>query len=532
MKEKSFEKAINAQSYHMFLYPFQWKGIDSLEKAEAEITKYNEKSNLCWNKIWPSYELNAGKKFGNTYADRMLYKTYQYFNDSARDLVLGRDDVALKYELCDKENAATDWKMYIDELELDLLSVKLDIYEFGVGIISFEIAYPGKSRDDDQDLSLNDLLYNINLINEKGRRLFPPYLPESNDDNSEQDGENSSGYKITADSIYMDFSHEGKKCTMKQWFSTSGNDFNPTKQNGKIEINNVLPTYITNLIPFKVETITDDRMFCCSLIMNDEAANKIQLYREGECGDYTEELYKFAFVENFASCTSIPMRKKILQESIYDRWVKLGTIYASTHHSFMSIMESVSIPGRPVFLVENFVELYVSIVKIVLLQRAELLVFLRRASELARNTRDYGQNYEKLLEDSNKFKQDYSRFLNEFMLPEVSSEEQAVDLYDLVQEQLYIKQMKESLTEQIQILYDITQSLVEHQKQNFNKRLEHILAIISFVGVWYGFAQVFFAFSNSVNTPTVCQIIVERISVLLPLVLIIVSFIVFKKRKK
>ena len=57
----------------------------------------------------------------------MLYKTYQYFNDSARDLVLGRDDVALKYELCDKENAATDWKMYIDELELDLLSVKLDI---------------------------------------------------------------------------------------------------------------------------------------------------------------------------------------------------------------------------------------------------------------------------------------------------------------------------------------------------------------------------------------------------------------------
>ena len=101
------------------------------------------------------------------------------------------------------------------------------------------------------------------------------------------------------------------------------------------------------------------------------------------------------------------------------------------------------------------------------------------------------------MEENNRFKHDYSRFLNEFMLPEVSSEEQAVDLYNLIQEQLYINQVRESLTVQTQILYDITQSLVAHQEQKSNYDLQVLVGAISFVGICYGFVQIIGAFKET-----------------------------------
>ena len=500
-KEESFAMIRDAESYHVFFYPFQWDETGSLEKAESEINMFNKSNSLHWNRIWSSNESDISMRLDNTHSGRMLYKTYQYFNNTARDLVLGRDDVALKYVLCNKDNIPIDGHMYITadgrKLDLPLLSVKLDIYEFGVSIISYEVVY----KEKDEYIPLRDLLYNINMINEKGRRLFPPYLPDNTGGMTPSDGNQATDYQLTADCISMKFGEDGKILT--QDFSKIANRLSAKKQNGRFEIGNVLPEYIEELIPFKeknnIETVTDDRMFCCSMIMNDRVSKKVKCYCEGDCGDFTEELYKFAYVENFISCTSTPMRKRILQESIYDRWVEYGTIYASTHHSFMSIMQDASPkkPNQPVFLVENFVELYVPLVKIVLAQRAELLVFLKRAAELARNMKDYGKKGKIRLDESNRYKHDYSRFLNEFMLPEVSSEEQATDLYSVIQEQLYIKQVRESLTVQTQILYEITQSLVEDQEQKSSFNLQILLAFITIAGFWYGFGQIIGVFRES-----------------------------------
>lgn len=493
-KEEAFQEIINAQSYHVFFYPFQWKDNGSLKKAEDEIAKYNDKNDLCWK---PCSKPKISGQFGRTHSDRMLYKTFHYFNNSSRDLVFGRSGIALKYELCNKKDGSpVDGHMRINEknqsIELRLLSVKLDLYEFGVGIITYEAAY----QKNDDNLLLKDLLRSINLINEKGRRLFPPFIVDYPAKTGQDSCNTAPDDKLTADNICMEFELGDEKTTLSQDFSTVVDRLTPIERNGRLEIRikKALPEYITGLIPFVAETITDDRMFCCSLIMNDKVADNMKCYRDGECGSFTEDLYKYAFIEQSVSCTSIPMRKKILRECVYDRWVEYGTIYVATHHSFVSAMGDVSQADRPVYLVENFVELYVPIVKIVLIQRAELLVFLKRASELAISTKDYNKNCMKLLKESNCYKQDYSRFLNEFMLPEISPEEQAVDLYDLVQEQLYIKQMRESLTEQTQILYDITQTLVAYQRQKNDRRLESILACISVAGIWYGFSQVFIGY--------------------------------------
>ena len=505
-KEAAFKEIINSQSYHVFFYPFQWDEIGSLKEAEDEIIKYNNRQKHCWKKIMPSNASTISKKLSDTFSGRMLYKTYQYFNNASRDLVFGRDNLALKYELCNKDNTPIDGTMYIFfeneklekmELLLRLLSVKLDIYEFGVGIISYEVVYQEK----DENISLESLLKNINFINEKGRRLYPPFFLDKPKNSQPNDENQSHVSHLTADKISIQFKEDEEM--LSQNFSEVDNKLKTRIENGRIKIENILPEYVEKLIPFmekqKIETVTDDRMFCCSLIMNDVASNNVKGYCDGECNGFVEELYMFAYVENSISCTSIPMRKKILQKSVYDRWVEYGTIYAATHHSFMSIMEDVSQDpeNKPVFLIENFVELYVPLVKIVLVQRAELLVFLKRAAELASNSKSSVMNYRKRLEENNRFKHDYSRFLNEFMLPEVSSEEQAVDLYNLIQEQLYINQVRESLTVQTQILYDITQSLVAHQEQKSNYDLQVLVGAISFVGICYGFVQIIGAFKET-----------------------------------
>lgn len=491
---------IKAKSYHVFSYPFQWDAKQSVSGISEIIEKGDFKTEpfakgLHWKRTLVFDENNDPDKkiFGSTYSDRLLYKVYQYYNYSSRNLVLGRDGLALKYVLCygngDYAQGQMNIKSYGKTVSLDIIGIKLDIFEFGIGIISFEALY---SENGEEKRTPEEILSTINFINEKGRRLYPPYIsaPES----AAAHEEDKTPKPLTADIITMSINVNNTKCEMSQDYTGISSRIAVNKKNGRIEIGELLPDYITKLIPFmdSIKTITDDRMFCCTLVMDDDIADRVKQYREGNCGTFTDELYKFTYIENFLSCTSVPMQKKILEESIYDRWVEYGMIYGVSHHSFVSVMEDVSTggPDKPYYLVENFAGLYVPMVKIVLAQRAGLLIFSERVAELSREVKDYKKHCEKRLEASNSYQQDYSRFLNEFMLQEISSEEQAVELYGLIQKQLYIERIQKSLTEQSGILNEITETLVAHQEENSDKKLQNILAVLSVVGFWYEFAQI------------------------------------------
>ena len=498
---RAFHKMIEATSYHVFSYPFQWDAKQSVDGISKIIEKGNFdlgpfRLGMRWKRIPALNETDGPVLLGSSYSGRLLYKVYQYYNYPSRNLILGRDGFALKYALCDKNGRYIGGKMFIEyseklndgsddkpvrkTFELDIIGIKLDIFEFGVGIISYEVIHSEKKEEKRTPV---DTLSTVNLINEKGRRLYPPYI-----DDPETAG------PLTADMITMVLEGNGTEYEMAQDYRKIIKNIKASKQNGRIEIGESLPQYITELVPFmdKVKTITDDRMFCCTLVMDDDVADRAKQYSEGECGSFTEELYKFTYIENSISCTSASMRKRIMEESIYDRWVEYGILYGVSHHSFVSVMGDVSGGGsdKPYYLVENFAGLYVPMVKLVLAQRAGLLVFSERVSELSREVKDYKKHCEKRLESSNRYQQDYSRFLNEFMLQEISSEEQAVELYSLLQKQLYIERVQKSLTEQSGILNEITETLVAHQEENSDKKLQNILAVLSVVGFWYEFAQI------------------------------------------
>lgn len=247
-----------------------------------------------------------------------------------------------------------------------------------------------------------------------------------------------------------------------------------------------------------IEPALDDRMFVCSFIVNDnlidatksmyvEVDNEYQLWDEREKelkrkGSYlnlksadkikygyqvdyqvAKDLYKVIYVdEEDPSCQNIHMIQQLLEESLYTRWIDWGTIQAITHHSYMMLSTS----SCPSYLIENHLELYIEMACMVLAQRASILQFQLFASELTdglikENEKMNQERINRLL----NLQERYIAFQNQLLFFEVSSEEQAIELYDMMFKALYIKEENEGLNNQLQSLYEATNV---NQDLNFN----------------------------------------------------------------
>ena len=160
-----------------------------------------------------------------------------------------------------------------------------------------------------------------------------------------------------------------------------------------------------------------------------------------------KDIYKLIYVDkDDSSCQSYQMIDNLLDNSLYDRWVDWGTLYAITQHS-MILMSSKTIPK---YLISYFFTEYLEMILIVLTQRVRLLLY----SEEAGNKAASEINTSELFALQTK----YVIFKNKFMLPELSSQEQPIELYDIMQRNLYVNKQKEILDEQIESMYEIGQS--------------------------------------------------------------------------
>ena len=104
----------------------------------------------------------------------------------------------------------------------------------------------------------------------------------------------------------------------------------------------------------------------------------------------------------------------------------------------------------PKYLISYFFTEYLEMILIVLTQRVRLLLY----SEEAGNKAASEINTSELFALQTK----YVIFKNKFMLPELSSQEQPIELYDIMQRNLYVNKQKEILDEQIESMYEIGQS--------------------------------------------------------------------------
>ena len=378
-------------------------------------------------------------------------------------------------------------------------------------------------------------LLDIKNINQYGRRLYSPWISLDLGNEINTECPDDLQIHIGKDKIYSNYENSGKvdlNYKDKEIFKYNFDDKNKYKSdserlnairqkkvNDKIDksiIKNPHKSYlIQNILNYEkeskdekieIELINPDRMYVGFYVKNfligrikkyssekQEYSIEKQKYsiekqkyltekqkysteKQGYAYLYddslSDQLYALAYIDGGdATCQSKVMRKKLLQETIYDRWIDWGTIHTVTHNGFGCIASD----GAPYeSVIMPFLTEYMEMIALVLLQRNLLLEFHKKARELSPEF-----NSEKL----ENLQKKYVKFKTQVLLFEVTPQEQGYEIYRLMQKQLYIDEEKEKLDDIMNSLYEVAN--VKHSIQlNITVKcltgIAVILALLSF----------------------------------------------------
>lgn len=494
-------------SYHNFIFPFLWNDngnidIDDFLRILSVGNRWHEK------RYFDSTTVN------DLPADewKQYYTAYQYFTENANNIIFNtrNDNIVKCFEYRDNGKSLNGRARYNIEkngrtYSLNINNIRLNVYDMGIAMLVFEL---------ENDLPENSNLDAVNAINEYGRRVNMPFLPKKPE------------YSLCADSIKINI--DGKDVIAScENFAETLNEINTNINKIALHISF---DYVMKLIQYVLDgngkdnggykvtsnrshkslynlyicPAVDDRMFVCSLIADSELANKYKTF-DSKTGEYeymkscyyddekslANELYKFCFIETSCTCQSKTMQKKLLGESIYDRWIDYGTLHGVSYHSLICLtgdpkytMDTVVIP----FLTE-----YVQMAILAVAQRTAILMLSSEVSNIA-NSLGNDIQFEDVAEIET-LQAKYVRIHSQILLPEVTVQGQGIEIYKLLRDHLDIDKNKNDLDIQMQNLRDVNsiynerlERQIDEEEKQRNTELEkrvNILAIIFVLaGIW------------------------------------------------
>lgn len=454
-------------SYHIFLFPFKWEVFQGKKHEQLPLSsrtsitaiKQHIEHTCCWDdfKFKPEIKGNF-----NTYNE------YAYFYDYARD-VLNLDDQQnhvnfhqFKYNGITKDTSkyiiATDKNTY----QLAIEQITLNIYDNGIGILSFHLANNTYKNFDD-----------ILCINDYGRRIYPQYLGAI-------DGELTQNTKGSFLAQYIALQNVVGDTTVKENFSHY--DRLQQVQNQPF----VLPKHISCLLGNRfighydsklkddviIQPILDDRMFVISCVFNQDLFEKMTVFCKDE-KRYSylnnDDWYKYVFVDTGTpSCHSSIMKTAQLTVATYDRWLdyryqqkKAGHLFGISRYSFVMLGSDTWYPKNIV--IKHLQHHYFQMVVLCLLQRAALINF---SGEVARISERLSNDFNKLDKERkhiSKLYLSYIKFVNRIYFREISPQEQGIELYDKLQEQMRTRKDVEDLGREIAELNTFAETVQQSQ---------------------------------------------------------------------
>ena len=232
----------------------------------------------------------------------------------------------------------------------------------------------------------------------------------------------------------------------------------------------LIPLFIEKLFPerfFSIKTegakpVFDDRMFVLCWYGNDSFAKKLSENRE-----YLKDgwWYRFVFVDGSTkTCQNDEMIEEQLKKSVNPRWSGYRTFYGASRYSFVCLTDTLKTlkTNDAEFIVHHFQTIYYKMVELVLLQRACLLHFSDKVTDISSKL---GGDETTLNQDVNVLYQEYIRFVNKIYFREITAQEQGIELYNLLQTQMGIAENVAALDNEIKELHDYV-SLKEDRKRN------------------------------------------------------------------
>jgi hypothetical protein len=172
------------------------------------------------------------------------------------------------------------------------------------------------------------------------------------------------------------------------------------------------------------------------------------------------------------------MLKNLLNTHVYSRWGAWGTFYAVTHHSMICVTSPKVL--EPV--VYPFLGEYCQIAALCLAQRASIVSFQAESNVLAPKMNDQEITTLEKTRQFMKLQREYISFINQLCFFEVTSQEQGVEMYELLRSALYIDKEKDVLENQIEKMKDVTNSALDHDLNHYGFWFAVIAMIMAVTG--------------------------------------------------
>ena len=483
-------------SHHIFILPFAAKGLESFPKS-SKWKKLSQDANEL-----PYLNLDDAEK-----SERLKYAYRRYFNKEAEELIFRNPELVTNYAYTGLEKGDVyRISCYKEGSELECYNLTLDYImlrylpnlKAGFLIFSMENSY-------------YDELEDIKNINQYGRHLYAPFLtPLLCDLVSPNNIELIKSDKINEPPQPSDLiSSYGIMSAPKEILQ----DFFGLPEEA------IFPEDISQFESKPhLEIIIDDRMYVVSYMMVPEVKELIYKTANWAIFDDSKQsleemklLFSILYVDKGDStCLSRDMLKTELEKLLYTRWSADGSLYMASQHSMIFMSGSV-FPES--FLKGYFLTEYLDLALITLSQRIGILKY----------SKDAGDRVNAKVSDKLKLQKAYTTFKNQFLLPELCPQEQAIEIYELLQTSLYIEKHINLLDSQISELHDISQTEASNK---LNDRVLVLTVLSIALAIIPNIKEL------QEHCLTICNLSLTYSSWLTLLIpLLTIAFIYFKKRK-
>jgi len=428
-------KDTDIRSYHIFMFPFslhhEWNEeiIGKMLNRKGWVRKqFDYRSGdfaSNFSEMSYFYEFSSGAMFDDPGSMNRVMSAYS--------MPLGTD---ASYII--KVNKYGNKSIY----KLHLNKIDMNVYDDKAAILSFHLA--NTEYTDFQDI-LN--------INDFGRRIYPQFL--ANDKFGRVDLQITKN-SFLADCIEIDLDNGH---SFSDDFSFFGNS--PVQPF-------VLPKYIKGLLPDEMHDckwLLDDRMYVVSMVCDNdtvESMKTLSYTREEIAKSYGNKYcdnrnayrkwYQYVFVDNSdETCVNPEMFGNLLSEATYTRWSTYGTLYGISRYSFVCLA---NVSDFSVKLTKDIKTMYYRMASLALAQRALALYYSREISQISKDLDEKKTLTKELRKRVDELNRDYLRFVNNIYFREVTSQDQGIELYELMQKQMNIKRDEEGLSGEIEQLHN------------------------------------------------------------------------------